>query len=200
MNPGFVQLRTAAIADRTQSDRPMFDAKVSRLFGSRSYHVFCFSEAMLFLNAVEPQAASNGAGGGAVVAGALVGGLVGAMVGAAIASSTDSPGVRKDNSNLLSDDQLLDVARQRGRSLVADYPDIVGARIDGPGAMDKLFGSSKLVGYVNLRDRTLGRLTLEINSKQDMMTAIQALKKRLGDRLQVNLEWNEAAKVFVKTK
>src|SRR5262249_2770295 len=111
MKPNFVPLRTAAIAEKMQSDRPMFDAKVPRPFGSRKYHVFCFSAARLFRNGKEPQAASSGGGSGAIVAGALVGGLVGAVVASAIVSNMGTPGTRKDNFNLLTDDQLLDVAR-----------------------------------------------------------------------------------------
>lgn len=61
-----------------------------------------------------------------------------------------------------------------------------------------MFSSARLVGNVAIRDRKLGKITLEIRSPQAMLTAIQALKTRLGDRLQIHLEWCEEQRSFVR--
>lgn len=197
MNQHFVPLRTAAIAEKSATDRPTFAAR----YNGRDYHVICFTNAFMFLNASHPKAQGGNPGQSAVVVGAVLGGVVGAMIGAAIAEGSrydsGSQTGYKENLSLYTDDQLIDLARQRQHSVVCEYEDVISASVDSPGYFGRNFGNAKLVGNVTIRDKTQGKLVLSISSQQDMLVAIQALPKKLGDIVQINLVWDEAKHAFV---
>jgi len=198
MSQQFVSLRTTSIIEQASGDRPSFQARVCKTFGSKPYQVFCSSEAMLLLPVAEAAGATVNKASGAVVAGAVLGGMVGAALGSIIADNleTSSVGPRAENFNLMTDDELVAIARQRKGSMLSEYADITAGSIDGPSMTDRMFGNSRIVGNITLRDRTLGKLVLELVSAQSMLTAIKALKTKLGDRLKVDIEWCEQTRTF----
>ena len=133
------------------------------------------------------------------MAGAVLCGMMGALLGGMIADNlkSTSVGPLAENFNLCTDDEIIALARQRKGSMLSEYADITSVNIDGPSFSVRMFSSSKLIGNVTIRDRTVGKLVLEITSVHAMLTAMQALKAKLGDRVKTRLEWCEETRAFV---
>lgn len=108
MNQHFTALRTSAIVDKANVDRPTFAARLCRTFGgAKPCQVFCSFESMLLLPVVEAGGTTENNAGGAVVAGAILGGMVGSALGSIVADNlkTTSVGPLAENFSLMSDDE-----------------------------------------------------------------------------------------------
>ena len=91
-----------------------------------------------------------------------------------------TPVVALETQSLLSDDELIELARQRKRSFVARYEDIAWARIDPPDAIEQFFGGTRLQGTITFREKVVGKVVIQIHDRQSMETAIDVFSRRLG--------------------
>jgi hypothetical protein len=197
-NAGQLQLQSANWLNSHTGDRPSFHATVSRTFSSRTYHVFAMTQGLLFLRSKRTGkgSASDEEQQRAMMMGYFFGGVIGAAIGQAIANS-GSPADDHENFELCSEDELFELAKKRKTSFVAKNDEITSVSIDAPRGFSRLFVDSTLAGYIIIRDRRLGRLTLEVHDQAALSVAVDALPRRFGDRCFVNVELDRNTAKFV---
>jgi hypothetical protein len=196
-NAGQLQLQSANWLNGHTADRPSFHAKVCRTFSTRTFQVFAMPQGLLFLE-------SKGKGGGAtdddqqraMVTGAILGGALGACIAGALVNSA-SGGQTLENFDLCSEEELFELAKRRKRSFVAKNDEILSVSIDAPRGLGKLFADSSLAGTIIVRDRRLGKLTLEVHDQAALSVAVDALPRRFGDRCFVNVALDRNTAKFV---
>jgi hypothetical protein len=132
----------------------------------------------------------------AVVMGAVLGGAIGACIGAAVAEGMSADPRSDENFDCLDEEQLYQLAASRRRSFVSKIDEIVSVTVAAPGTWGRMFNSSRLAGWVTLRDRKLGRVTMEIHNQADLSVAVDALPRRLGERAFVNVEFDRQTTMF----
>jgi len=194
---GQLELQSTTWMQRNTSDRPSFRAVVRRTFSKGQYQVFALPRGLLFLERRSITDSVGNGPSGAVVAGAVLGGAVGAMIGAAIASSASSSSERDENLDICDEETLIELARSRRKSFVAKLDEIISVSIDAPGSLGRMFADSSLAGWITLRDRCLGKVTLEIHEQPAMAVAVETLPRRLGERVQINVEFDQQKLRFV---
>jgi len=183
------------------SDRPSFNVLISRGFGERRFQVFAMTKGLLCLDkgAIKGGDMGDDAAGRAVMVGAVMGGALGAVIGAAIASNMSTgSGSREERYDLCSEDELLDLAAQRKKSFVALYDKITSISLDVPGFWGQTFGDGRTIGWITLRESSLGKVAMEVRDAAQMSVAIDSLPRRLGPRVQVNLQLDPRTHTFVR--
>ncbi|HMC11308.1 MAG TPA: hypothetical protein VKH44_08455, partial [Pirellulaceae bacterium] len=95
-----------------------------------------------------------------------------------------------------SEDELYQLASQRRKSFVAKNDEILSVTIDAPGTFTRMFGCSKLAGYITLRDHKLGKVKMEIYDQAAMSVAVDSLPRRLKERAFVNVEFDLGSTTF----
>ncbi|HEX5106243.1 MAG TPA: hypothetical protein VFV87_20630 [Pirellulaceae bacterium] len=184
------------------SDRPSFDVLISRgLGGARRFQVFLMTKGLLCLDKGPPRAGGGGGGdnNGAIVAGAMLGGLAGAAIAHALTSNSGgSCHAHEERYDLCDEDELLELAAARKKSFVAFYDDIGGVSLDVPGMWEKIFGDGRTVGWITLREKSLGKVAMEVRDPAQMQVAIDTLPRRLGPRVQVNLQLDPRTTTYVR--
>jgi hypothetical protein len=179
------------------ADRPSFAVTIGGTFtGPRPFQVFALPTGLLFLE-LRNKPGAGGDGQKLVMAGAIAGGLIGGLIAAGIASSMSGTPDRETGFDLCDEDQLFELARTRKRSFVAKLDEIRSVSIDAPGSFGRIFADRSLVGWITLRDSTLGKVTMRIRDPLAMAVAIDALPRRLGDRIHVNVELDDRTTRFV---
>jgi hypothetical protein len=186
-------------------DRPSFQADIHRgLFSSGHFQVFAMPQGLLCLELrFKDQGgfANNGPSAGAIACmqfGAI-GGLAAGLQMARDAQryGTAAPDRYETGMEMRSDEELFELARSRRKSFVSKYDEIRLASIDAPGFLGRALGDSKLAGCITLRDRSLGKVKLEIRDQSALSVAVDALPRRLGDRLRTNVEFDRQSMRFV---
>src|SRR5438552_12509773 len=121
------------------------------------------------------------------------------MIGACIASALVNSNESQAETGLehLREEDLFEQARTRKRSFVAKQDEILSVSIDAPGSWGRLFNNSSLAGWITLRDRVLGKVTMEIRDQAAFSVAVDCLPRRLGDRVLVNVEFDRQRTMFV---
>jgi hypothetical protein len=203
---GQFELQSASILATHTGDRPSFQADVSRgWFGSRHFQVFAMPQGLLFLE-MHLKDYGNLGGGGPSAAGIFMmtqfGALGGLAAGLAAARDAERYGSRPEDKwetglDALTEDELLDLAKSRRKSFVSKIGEISAVSIDAPGGFRRALGDSTLQGTITLRDRTLGKVTMEIRDAAAMSVAVDALPRRLGNRVQVNVKFDQQSMRFV---
>lgn len=54
-----------------------------------------------------------------------------------------------------------------------------------------MIADRSLVGWISLDDAVLGKVSLKVHDQMAMAVAIEALPRRLGERVKVNVELDE---------
>jgi hypothetical protein len=187
------------------SDRPSFSVLISRGLGERRFQVFAMTKGLLCLDKGPAKSGGIGGIGGigdagnrAVLTGAVLGGAIGAMVGAAIASNMPGSAGREERYDLCDEDELLDLAAARKKSFCAFYDKITSVSLDAPGFWGRNFGDGRTVGWITLRESSLGKITMEVRDASEMSVAIDSLPRRLGARALVNLHLDPRTRTFVR--
>ena len=193
-SPGQQQMQSANWLHGHAADRPSFQATVCRTFSTRPYQVFLMPQGMLFL-ALKNKPGSAKDNNGAVVAGAVMGGLIGACIAQAMTSGPSDSG-RSENFELCSEEELLQIAKERRRSFVSKNDEILSVSIDAPAGLSRMFADSSLAGWITLRDRKLGKVAMEIHDQAAMSVAVDALPRRLRERVFVNVELDRQTTKF----
>lgn len=200
MQNGFnVELQSSRWMQGNTSDRPSFNVLISGGLRERRFQVFAMTKGLLALD----KGPAKGGGGGddaanqAVMVGAMMGGALGAVIGAAVASNMSVGGGTEQRYDLCSEDELLDIAAQRKKSFVAFYDQIESVSLDLPGFWGRTFGDGRTVGWITLREKSLGKVAMEIRDASEMSVAIESLPRRLGPRVQVNLQLDPRTHRFV---
>ena len=98
---------------------------------------------------------------------------------------------------MCSEEELFELARTRKRSFVSKYDDVSSIAITAPSGWDRLFAPSTLAGYITLRDKTLGKVKMEIHDQAAMSVAVDASPRRLAERVWVNVEFDQRNTRFV---
>jgi len=194
---GQLELQSTTWLQKSVSDRPSFRAVVRRTFSKTHYQAFALPRGILFLERRDITESSAGGGSGAVVAGAVMGGMVGAIIGAAIANSMATTSVREENLDACPEERLIELARARKKSFVAKLDEIISLTIDAPSSFGRMFADSTLAGWITLRDKCLGKITLEIHDQPGLAIAVENLPRRLGNRVFINVELDQQAMRFV---
>jgi hypothetical protein len=197
-NAGQLQLQSANWLNGHTGDRPSFHATVSRTFSSRTYHVFALPQGLLFLHSKRTGRgnASEEEEQKARMVGMMLGGAIGACIGSAIASA-GSAADDHENFDLCSEEELFELAKRRKNSFVAKNDEILSVSIDAPRGFSRLFADSTLAGWITIRDRRLGKLTLEVHDQAALSVAVDALPRRFADRCFVNVELDRNTAKFV---
>src|SRR5262245_13694366 len=191
--PGQMQLQSVAMLNSSTGDRPSFQATVCRTFSARPYQVFMMPQGLLFLERRDKAAMAKD-NANAVVVGAVLGGMLGACIASALTSNSDSQA--ESGLEHLREEDLFELARTRKRSFVARQDEILSLTIDAPGSFGRLFTNSSLAGWIKLRDRKLGKLTMEVHDQAALSVAVDSLPRRYGDRVVVNVEFDRERTMF----
>ncbi len=194
---GQMALQSTAWLQKNTSDRPSFKAVIRRAFSKTPFQAFALPRGLLFLERRNITESSAGGGSGAVVAGAVLGGAVGAIIGAAIASNMGSTTQRDENLDICPEETLIELARARKKSFVAKLDEIISLSIDAPSSFGRMFVDGTLAGWITLRAKCLGKVTLEIHEQPAMAIAEETLPRRHGERVHINEELDQQAIRFV---
>jgi hypothetical protein len=197
---GHVELQSDRWLKGHTSDRPSFNVLIAQGFGNRRFQVFAMTKGLLFLDKgpVKGGGAGDDAGNRAVMVGAVMGGALGAVIGAAVASNMSGPAGPEERYDLCSEDELLDLAKERKQSFVAFYDQISSISLDPPSLWGKAFGDGRTIGWITLREKTLGKVAMEVRDASEMSVAIDSLPRRLGPRVHVNLQFDPSTRTFVR--
>jgi len=189
-NSGQMEMQSDRWMRGNTGDRPSFNVLLSRGFGrERRFQVFAMTKGLLGLDKGLPKGACEGPNG-AVVAGAVMGGVVGAMLAHAVTSNSSSGSNYggEERYDLCSEEELLELAASRKKSFVAFYDDIQSISLDAPGMWCQMFGDRRTMGWITLREKSLGKIAMEVRDASEMSVAIDMLPRRLGSRVQINLQ------------
>jgi hypothetical protein len=196
--PGQQQLQSHTWLQGHTGDRPSFDAVIARGWsGPRQFQVFAMPQGLLCLDKGPPKTGPGSADQRAVMAGAVLGGALGAAIAMAVSSSMNSTEGRQDNYDMCSEEELLELARQRRKSFVAFYNDIINVSLTAPSFFGQIFGDRRTVGFVTVRERKLGTVSMEIRDASEMAVAIDSLPRRLGERVQIRVQLDPRTHTFV---
>ena len=183
---GAVQLQSSSFPNAS-GGRPEFQVRMKRKSSfHQSYQVFGLENGMLMLNL--GHAGSNSQlNGDASLAGGVVGGVIGRMIGNAIESASEVTMTELESHfTRYSDSQLIDMAREMKGSLVAKYDEIDSMSIDAPGFLDAICRGGSVAGIINVKDRTLGKMTWELCDVHSVNIAFEFLPAKLGNIVRVN--------------
>jgi len=185
---------TRMIAEHS-GDRPSFQVDIDRgLFRSGHFQVFAMPQGLL---CVEMRLKDQGMLG--VGNGSGTGGLMGAL---AAAGDAERYGAAPEDRweagfELCTDEQLLELARQRRKSFVCKLDEVRWITIDAPGFFSRMLGDGRLAGVIRVRDQSLGRFTMEVRDRAALSVAVDGLPRRFGDRVQVNCVFDQDQRRFV---
>jgi len=188
-------MKSAAWLQGHSGDRPSFQATVCRTFSTRPYQVFAMPQGLLFLEVRNKPGVAKEANTGAIVLGGVLGGALGAGIAHAMTSGPSDSG-KAENFELCSEDELFQIAKERKRSFVSKLDEIQSITIDAPSGLSRMFADSTLAGWITLRDRKLGKVSMEIHDQASMQIAVDALPRRLKERVFVNVEFDHQTTKF----
>jgi hypothetical protein len=186
---GQQQLQSASWLNQYSNDRPSFHAVVCRTWSpNRPFQVFVMSQGLLFVESRNKIGNVGGGNSNAIVVGAVLGGAIGACIGAAIAANSRGDGGQHENLDTCSEEQLFQLAATRRRSFAAKNDEILSVTIDAPGSWSRLMAPSTLAGWVTVRDRKLGKVTMEVHDQAALSVAVDSLARRYAERAFINVE------------
>jgi hypothetical protein len=138
----------------------------------------------------------------AVMGFGAIGGLAAAMAASRDAERYGSAPARRLEASfdLMQEEELLELARQRRKSFVCKLDEILSATIKAPSFFSRTLGDNSLAGIITLRDRSLGKIVMEVRDQTHLAVAVDALARRLGERATVNVAFDEQTRKFVKRK
>jgi hypothetical protein len=194
---GQQQLQSATWLQSFSADRPSFQAMVRRTFSNRPYQVFVMPQGLLFLELRGKLGSGGNNNSNAIVVGAVLGGAIGACIGAAIASNSAGDSGRIENFERCTEEELFELAAARKRSFTSRLDEILSVTIDAPGSWSRLFADSTLAGWITLRDRKLGKVTMDIHDQSAFSVAVDVLPRRLRERAFVNVELDRQTAKFM---
>jgi hypothetical protein len=198
-NAGQMQLQSATWLQGHSGDRPSFEAVVCHTFApNRVHQVFMMPQGLLFLELRKKVGSAIGnANQNAVVMGAVMGGLIGAAIAGAVSEAMSNNETNHENFEMCSEDELYQLAAQRKKSFVSKNDEIISVTIDAPGGFTRMFGNSKLAGYITVRDRKLGKVKMEVYDQAALSVAVDSLPRRLKERVIVNVAFDQQNTRFV---
>ena len=185
---GQQQLQSATWLNQYASDRPSFHAIVCRTWSpNRPYQVFVMPQGLLFIES-RNKIGNVGGNSNAVVVGAVLGGAIGACIGAAIAANSGGNSGQVENLDTCSEEQLFQLAATRRRSFASKIDEILSITIDAPGSWNRLIAPSTLAGSITVRDRTLGKVAMEVHDQAALSVAVDCIARRFKERAFINCE------------
>jgi hypothetical protein len=195
-NSGQMQLSSMSWLNNSASDRPSFQALIPGTFSSRRYQVFSMPQGLLFLERRDKVTAGGEPNNNAIMLGAVLGGMAGACIAHAITSNS-AAAEAETGLETLREEELFELARTRNKSFVAKFDEIQSISIDAPSSWGRMFSDSSLAGWVSLRDRSLGKVKLEVRDQASLSVAVDCLPRRFGERVFVNVEFDRGRTLFI---
>jgi len=201
---GAQELQSNRWMSQHTGDRPSFQADIQRgMFGSGHFQVFAMPQGLLCLEMRHKDYGNLGQNGPNYGAWMMFGALGGLAAGLAAARDAQrygsAPAQRWEAAfDTMQEDELLDLARQRRKSFVCKLDEIKSVKIDAPGLLRRTLGDGTLAGIITLRDRALGKVVMQVRDQTHFAVAVDALPRRLGERAQVNVVFDQANRRFVR--
>ena len=66
--------------------------------------------------------------------------------------------------------------------------------------MDRIIGDGSLAGSITLRARGLGKIFMDVRDQTELAVAVDALPRHVGERVQVNVAFDESSRQFVRRR
>ena len=190
---GHYDLQSTSILANHTGDRPSFVADISRgLFNSGHFQVFALPQGLLFL---ELRLRDYGNLGPSSHGGGLAGAMAACREGERYGFAPEDKWETGFDAH--SEEQLFELAAERKKSFVSKLDEIQAVSIDAPGFLGRMFGDSSLAGCITIRDKSLGKVLLEVKDPAALSVAVDALPRRLGSRVQVNVAFDQNSRRFV---
>jgi hypothetical protein len=177
-------------------DRPLphFHAKATYMWRkNRFYRVYVRPDELWFIeagSALSPEMALQGA----AIHG-LVGGLVGGIIAHNVRKHTTA---RQSLLDAASEDELGQLAAAEKPNFRAIIGDLSDVRIEPKSVWHGLaYSNPQHAGLLYFSHPDHGTMKLEFASPPEVRTAIDLLRPVLGDRLKVNVVWDNYKQAFV---
>ncbi len=171
---------------------PFFHARATYAFKpNRYYRVYLTPGELVFVEA--------GPGDGRQVATQLAvqGGLVGGLIGGLIAKQMQKKAsARAQELDATGPEEIVRLADEGKHNFRTPTSEIDEASVEPPG----LKNSGTYAGRLRLQHRARGKMTLEVQTVDDMRTVLEALPALLGDVLKVGVVWDEKTNRFVRKR
>jgi hypothetical protein len=161
----------------------------------RVYRVYALplDQELLFLDA----GATASPMGRMLAAPVLLGGLLGGYLAGQIEKGMkEQVHIRLWQMDIAEVEDLLRMAEQDRRSFRAPSDELANARLDAPSFWDFLWGTTH--GWFHVQHPDVGKLTLQIQTIDDMKRALDLLPGVLGDRLEINAVFDRRQWKFVR--
>jgi hypothetical protein len=155
--------------------------------GNRHYRVYVRPDELVFIYV---------GSGGEMSAGLRHHGLLGALLAAAF-DPTKKNNERKSQLDQADLDELLDDHKHNFR-VSAD--EVQEASLEPYSFFGATYQQSKNAGMFRLNHADRGKMKLCLCTVDDMKTAVEQLPAVFGDRMTVNVEWEDRKKRFVRKK
>jgi hypothetical protein len=190
---GHYELQSTSILANHTGDRPSFVADISRgLFNSGHFQVFALPQGLLFL---ELRLRDYGNLGPSSPGGGLGGAMAAYREGDRYGFAPEDKWETGFDAH--SEEQLFELAAERKKSFVSKLDEIQSVSIDAPGFLGRTFGDSSVAGWITIRDKSLGKVSLEVKEAAALSVAVDALPRRLGSRVRVNVAFDQNSRRFV---
>ncbi len=188
-----IELQSSRLLDAS-SGRSEFQIRMRRGWGGlQKYHVVGLQQGLLLLNIGSTVASAGQFDGTMGRVGGLLGGRFGRLFGNALEKACETPlGMADNNYSMLSDDELIEKAKGRDHkgSLVAMYDEINSISIDKRGMAAAWTRGGSVAALVTVNEQSLGKMTWEICDQQSLVSVIEFLPARLGDKVQCNIAFD----------
>jgi hypothetical protein len=200
---GQQELQSNRWVSQHTGDRPSFQADIQRgLFGSGHFQVFAMPAGLLCLEMRHKDYGNLGQNTpnyGAWMMFGAIGGLAAGLAAARDAERYGSALAQRWEAgfDVMEEDELLELARQRRKSFVCKLDEIRSVVINPPSLLSRTLGDGSLAGIITLRDKSMGRVVMEVRDQTHLSVAVDALPRRLGERAKVNVAFDQQTRRFV---
>ncbi len=194
-----IELESAKLLSQYSGDRQNFLCHRHFTFrGKRHFQCLGLPKGLVFIDLPTslPQAPADALNiGMAAAAGRLLGGHLGSQL-AQIAVMGASSGTQRQvqqTFEMAGDGEIREIARQRPLSFAVKYEDVGWATIDPPRAL------ATTAGLIRFKAKKIGTVEIEPTDLQEMLAAIKLFQSKLGDRVQMRVEFDAKKRRFVKS-
>jgi hypothetical protein len=161
---------------------------------NRLYRVYILPDELVFIWSGSGMEGVAGAQAGAAMHGAL-----GGLIGYAIAKSLDPAkknAARREVLNATPLDQLIDDHAKNLRAPINEFAEVrIAPRSEWHA---RQYSDHAHQALLHLRHRSFGKFKLGISSAEDVRVAMKELPRVLGGVCQIEIEWDEWGRRFVK--
>ena len=156
------------------------------------YRVYVLPNEMLFLKL---GSGFRDPGSAAAMGGAVGGGIAGLMAGRKLKQIEE----KRQQLDAAPPEELRRIAREDKGSFSATADELSDLRLDAPsGFWGLMLSGATQTGLLCFTHAKHGKYTLELVAMEDMKKAFDALPQHFGNRIAVNVQWDDRKQKFVK--